>query len=49
MVRAGRKIENSATEVKQMPDQKVSHHQADKPVVPTGSQVFSDGSVLELI
>jgi len=49
MVRAGRKIENSATEVKQMPDQKVSHHQADKPVVPTGSQVFSDGSAVELL
>jgi hypothetical protein len=32
-----------------MPDQKVSHHQADKPVVHTGGQVFSDGSVLELI
>jgi hypothetical protein len=32
-----------------MPDQKVSHQQADKPVVHTGGQVFSDGSVLELI
>ncbi len=32
-----------------MPDQKVSDHQADKPVVHTGGQVFSDGSVLELI
>jgi hypothetical protein len=32
-----------------MADQKVSDHQADKPVVHTGGQVFSDGSVLELI
>jgi hypothetical protein len=32
-----------------MPDQKVPDHQADKPVVRTGGQVFSDGSVLELI
>jgi len=32
-----------------MPDQKVSHHQADKPVVHTSGEVFSDGSVLELI
>jgi hypothetical protein len=32
-----------------MPDQKVSDHQADKPVVHTGGEVFSDGSVLELI
>jgi hypothetical protein len=32
-----------------MPDQKVSPHQADKSVVHTGGQVFSDGSVLELI
>jgi hypothetical protein len=31
-----------------MPDQKVSHPQADKPVVHTGGEVFSDGSVLEL-
>jgi hypothetical protein len=32
-----------------MPDQKVSAHQADRAVVQTGGQVFSDGSVLELI
>jgi hypothetical protein len=32
-----------------MPDQKVSDHQADKPMVHTGGQVFADGSVLELI
>ncbi len=32
-----------------MPDQKVSDHHADRPVVQTGGQAFSDGSVLELI
>ena len=32
-----------------MPDQKVSHPHADKPVMHTAGQVFSDGSVLELI
>jgi hypothetical protein len=49
MVRAGRKIEHAATEAKQMPHQKASHPQADKPMVHTAGEVFSDGSVLELI